>query len=264
MEYYELNYNNKFKSLSDIELFEEYQKYGGLPEVLESEDIKYKYQIIKWSYQDTLNQNIYKLYYKDFGKTLMKYLIETLGEEFHPRIFQKFVNHESGGYFHIFNLSYELLTYYLYMLSKTELIEVCGDIDLVNNDFVWQDHKYYVPDSSFYQLCPYSKLNSKEMLESLVFTEFLRRNFKVSRGVLDCDEITFVHNNFHKGRIFIQVEKTLSDETIRKNTFNKLNQFDGGKYVISMDTADYSEKDITHVNIIDFLKDDKLITGNGD
>lgn len=44
----------------------------------------------------------------------MKYLIETLGEEFHPRIFQKFVNQESGGYFHIFNLSYELLTYYLY------------------------------------------------------------------------------------------------------------------------------------------------------
>lgn len=58
LEYYELNYNNKFKTLSEIELFEEYQKYGGLPEVLESEDIKYKYQIIKWSYQDTLNQNI--------------------------------------------------------------------------------------------------------------------------------------------------------------------------------------------------------------
>ena len=263
LDYYKLNSNKKLKNLSENELFEEYQKYGGLPEVLDLKDTETKNQIIIWSYNDTLNPNIYNLYFKNFAKSFTKYLIETMGEEFNTKIFQSFVNRDSNGYFNMFNLSYELLTYYLNIISNIELIKACGDIDLVNNDYIWHGHKYYVPDPSFYFLCPYAKLNSKEILESLVFAELLRRDYKVARGVLDNDDITFVHNN-RKEITFIQIEESIEEEEIRKKTLDKLNKVKGNKYIISTDRTDYSQEGVKHVNIIDFLKDENMITNYGD
>ena len=196
LEYYKINPNPKINNLNEKELFEEYQQYGGLPEVLETEDISYKYQIINWAYENTRNQNIYKLYFISFAKSLTKRLIETTGETFSTKIFQKFVNQDSWGQYDMFDLSYDLLLHYYSIITSMDIIKRCGNIDLVGDKFIMDEYKHYVSDPSFFALCRYSQINSKEMLESIIYMEFLRRNFNVARGIINNEEITFVHNNF--------------------------------------------------------------------
>ncbi len=60
------------------------------------------------------------------------------------------------------------------------------------------------------------------------------------------------------------IRESLKDEKIRNKTFNKLIQMDdSSKYVVSTDTKDYSQDDITHINLLEFLKDENLITKGG-
>lgn len=265
LEYYQLNNNKKLQELTDMELFEEYQKFGGLPEVLDAEEYERKKHIIKWSYEGILFQATKELYHKRFARRLAKFLIERMGQDFSPKIFQKFVNDYSLGNFNIFNLSFELLRYYLSLIGNSELIECCGVSNLITNEVMFFDTRYYAPDPSFYFLCPYSKLNDIRVLESIIFVEFRRRDYSVVRGLLNKEEISFIHYDYNGDMTCIEVVKSLKDEKTRKEVFKKLDKVDDAtKYVISMDEYDYSKDNIKHVNIIDFLKDENIITSRSD
>lgn len=260
IEYSKLNSKDNVEELSDKELFEEYQRYGGLPEVWESDKYWYKEQIRIWSYQNTLYPSIYHLYHRKFAENLIKYLIGDIGNKFNKNIFQKFVNQDINYNMSIFNLSKELLSYYIEILKNIGLILPCGCIDLVTHKSKWGEDIFYLSDSSFYFHKYSHLLYSKEILESIIFTEFLRRDFPVSRGFLENEEITFVHNDSDEW-IYIQVEISIADETLRSKVFDKLNHDENAvKYVLSMDTKDYSTWNIKHINIIDFLKNEDSIT----
>lgn len=258
IEYHNITSSNNDK-LTDKELFREYQRYGGLPEVSENNKLSYKSQIIKWSYEDSVYPNIYQLYFKDFAKDLTRYLIETMGQEFSETIFQKFVNKDSYGSFSMFNLSSDTLTEYMLRIKNTDLINICGIFNLENKESLWRNHVFYIADPAYFFLCPFKEDYSKHVLEAIVFIELKRRDFQVSRAIIKNDEITFVHQN-NDNYTYIQLEVSLQDKNIRKKVFTKLEKLTGTKYVISMDDENYSQKDVRHVNLIEFLKNENIIT----
>ena len=98
---------------SEEELFKQYKQTGGLPEIVCDKAIPNTKQIIQWSYDNTVIPNTYNLEYTEFAKTLIKYIIMETGELIYPPMLQRFINHYANGYFRVFNISEELLLYYL-------------------------------------------------------------------------------------------------------------------------------------------------------
>ena len=259
IEYSKLNSKDNIKNLSDRELFEEYQRFGGLPEAVESDKDDYKCQIRDWSYRDTICPDIYNLYHRNFVKMLIRYLIEEMGQEFKYNVFHKFINQDSNCNFGICNLSSQFLEYYMLIVKNMGLLMPCGIIDLTSMDLKWREKVYYLSDSSFYYKFMFYDVNPRQIYESMVYVELLRRDFDVSRLLMEDGEITFVHKQ-EDTWIYIQVEKTIKDEKIRKEVFDKLNQNENGlNYIISLDETDCSTNNIKHLNIIDFLKDEDII-----
>jgi len=243
---------------SEEELYRQYKKTGGLPEIICDKTTKPE-QIIQWSYDDTIIPNTYKLEYADFAKTLIKYIIMDMGQLIYPPMLQKFINHYANGYFNVFNISQELLLYYLEIISNIEILETCPTIYITEGKQRWNDYRFYTTDPSYKHLKTFTE-DTKDLLESIVFTELRRRKIPVSRPVIDGEEITFLHKNLDQ-YTYIQVENTIKDENKRKTIYRKLRKTgNSAKYVISEDTQNYSHEDIQHVNIIDFLKNKEIIT----
>ena len=87
----------------------------------------------------------------------------------------------------------------------------------------------------------------------------LRRGYDVKVGDINGREVDFVCNKSNR-KIYVQVTYLLaSDETINRE-FASLRAIgdDYEKYVLSMDSMDFSNNGIKHMNIIEFLKNDVI------
>ena len=143
-----------------------------------------------------------------------------------------------------------------------EILETCPTIYITEDKQRWNDYRFYTTDPSYNHLITDIQ-DPKKVLESIVFTELRRRKIPVSRAIIDEEEITFVHKNQDQNT-YIQVEHTIQDQNKRKTVYEKLRKTgNSAKYIISEDTQNYTHKDIQHVNIIDFLKNQKIITKQG-
>ncbi|RAP49120.1 MAG: hypothetical protein BZ136_03795 [Methanosphaera sp. rholeuAM74] len=248
---------------SEEELYRQYKQTGGLPEIVCDKAIPNVEQIIRWSYDNTVIPNTYKLEYAEFAKTLIRYIIMDMGQLIYPQMLQKFINHYANGYFNVFNISQELLQYYLQIISNMEILETCPTIYVTEDKQRWNDYRFYTTDPSYKHMITFRD-DTKDVLESIVFIELRRRKIPVSRAVIDGEEITFLHKNRDQ-YTYIQVENTIKDENKRKKVYRKLRKTgNSAKYIISEDTQNYTHEDIQHVNIIDFLKNKQIITEQGE
>ena len=64
----------------------------------------------------------------------------------------------------------------------------------------------------------------------------------------------------HDKTIYIQVSESILDENTREREFNPLEKISDNypKYVLTLDDWDYSKNGITHLNVIDFLKNENI------
>ena len=130
---------------------------------------------------------------------------------------------------------------------------------LKNKKILQSNEKYYCIDPGFYQLQTGINKSRGQILENIVFLELIRRKYKVTVGNINKFEVDFVckKNNITK---YIQISETIMDENTREREFRPLKQISDNypKYILTLDTWDYSADGISHMNIIDFLKNEDL------
>ena len=101
--------------------------------------------------------------------------------------------------------------------------------------------------------------NWMQILENVVFLELIRRKYRVTVGNIGKQEIDFICRK-HDKTIYIQVSESILDENTREREFNPLEKISDNypKYVLTLDDWDYSKNGITHLNVIDFLKNENI------
>ena len=115
--------------------------------------------------------------------------------------------------------------------------------------------KYYFTDHGFNEtMSGKNTKNIAQILENIVFMEFLRRGYEIHVGRLNNSEIDFVCKNYER-TIYVQVSYLLASEKTIEREFNSLLKIKDNheKIVITMDEVNFSQKGIIHLNIIDFL-----------
>ena len=249
-------YDEMHENIDEIKLFEQYLSYGGFPGLLNYENEekeKYLYDLYSTI---VLNDILYKNKVRDLDllERLMEFMISNIGQLFSANSISKYIKNEN---------------------RKTTPHTIINYMDYARNAFIFYQIKrenikqkrkllisdiYYLVDSGFYFIFNGStQRNWGQLLENIVFLELIRQGYSITIGKIQDLEVDFVCRKANQIK-YIQVSQSILDENTRKREFKSLEKISDSypKYVISMDSFDFSANGIIHLNIIDFLKSENF------
>ena len=249
-------YDEMHENIDEIKLFEQYLSYGGFPGLLNYENEekeKYLYDLYSTI---VLNDILYKNKVKDLDllERLMEFMISNIGQLFSANSISKYIKNENRK-----TTPHTIINYMDYARNAFIFYQIKRENIKQKRKLLISD-KYYLVDSGFYFIFNGStQRNWGQLLENIVFLELIRQGYSITIGKIQDLEVDFVCRKANQIK-YIQVSQSILDENIRKREFKSLEKISDSypKYVISMDSFDFSANGIIHLNIIDFLKSENF------
>lgn len=249
-------YDEMHENIDEIKLFEQYLSYGGFPGLLNYENEekeKYLYDLYSTI---VLNDILYKNKVKDLDllERLMEFMISNIGQLFSANSISKYIKNENRK-----TTPHTIINYMDYARNAFIFYQIKRENIKQKRKLLISD-KYYLVDSGFYFIFNGStRRNWGQLLENIVFLELIRQGYSITIGKIQDLEVDFVCRKANQIK-YIQVSQSILDENTRKREFKSLEKISDSypKYVISMDSFDFSANGIIHLNIIDFLKSENF------
>lgn len=244
------------ENIDEIKLFEQYLSYGGFPGLLNYENEekeKYLYDLYSTI---VLNDILYKNKVKDLDllERLMEFMISNIGQLFSANSISKYIKNENRK-----TTPHTIINYMDYARNAFIFYQIKRENIKQKRKLLISD-KYYLVDSGFYFIFNGStQRNWGQLLENIVFLELIRQGYSITIGKIQDLKVDFVCRKANQIK-YIQVSQSILDENTRKREFKSLEKISDSypKYVISMDSFDFSANGIIHLNIIDFLKSENF------
>ena len=243
-----LNVNDDSKE----KIFEDYIKWGGMPQRFMQLDDNSKKIYLNDIYDSIVVKDIIKRFNikdVDLLNRIVTYILTTPSQTFSPESLKKYFESISR------KVSLETLYNYLDYISKANLISKVDRYDLRGKRILTGKYKYYLTDLGFTNILSEGKKEQiGAYLENVVYNELIARGYNVNIGNIENGEIDFIATKFDE-KMYIQVSYLLSDKSTVEREFNVFSQVDDNypKYVLSLDKYDFSQDGIIHKNIIDWL-----------
>lgn len=249
-------YDEMHENIDEIKLFEQYLSYGGFPGLLNYENEekeKYLYDLYSTI---VLNDILYKNKVKDLDllERLMEFMISNIGQLFSANSISKYIKNENRK-----TTPHTIINYMDYARNAFIFYQIKRENIKQKKKLLISD-KYYLVDPGFYFIFNGStQRNWGQLLENIVFLELIRQGYSITIGKIQDLEVDFVCRRANQIK-YIQVSQSILDENTRKREFKPLEKISDSypKYVISMDSFDFSANGIIHLNIIDFLKSENF------
>lgn len=233
-------------------LFDDYIIWGGMPQRFSFEFLEQTKTYLSDIYDSIVVKDImerFNIKDLDLFNRIVEYVVTTPSQTFSAENLAKyFQSSEDRG------VTKNTLYNYLDYMCKAFLIHKTDRYDVRGKRILTGKYKYYLTDLGIGQvLNTGKKLQMGAYLENVVYNELLSRGYDVKVGTLEQGEIDFIATKFQE-KIYFQVAYQLSDEIVER----EFGAFDGiddhyPKYVLSVDTLDFSQNGIIHKNIIDWL-----------
>lgn len=229
-----------------------YIRWGGMPQQLQFQNESEKRVFLHDLYNSIVLQDIIaRNNLKNVGllNRVVEYLAATPSQVFSVTSVSK--------YFESINIkiSTETLYNYLEYISMALFVQRAKQYDIRGKRLLTRNDKLYLTDLGFATIMNSEmKVELGALLENVVHNELLVRGYQVYVGKTPKGEIDFIATKDGK-KEYYQVAYLLATEEVIKREFGA---FDGitdnyPKYVITMDSFDFSREGIVHKNMIDFL-----------
>ena len=234
------------------ETFNDYIKWGGMPQRFMQSDDTSKKTYLSDIYDSIVIKDIvkrFKIKDIDLLNRIVTYILTTPAQTFSPESLKKYFESESRG------VSLETLYNYLDYIVRANLVSKAERYYIRGKRILTGKYKYYLTDLGFTNILSDGKKEQLgAYLENIVYNELIARGYNVNIGNLENGEIDFIATRFEE-KIYIQVAYILTDESVVKREFDAYKKIEDNypKYVISMDKFDFSQNGIIHKNIIDWL-----------
>ncbi len=242
---------------SKQELFDEYLKFGGLPQLLTlPQDEKTISSFLSSIYdtvilKDVIGRN--KLKDVDLLKRVFAFVCGNIGSITSTNSMAKYIANEAKL---DFSLRPATIGNILDMLENAFIIYRADRYDIKGKEVLKSLEKYYVADTGLKNtIVGYNLENYGHAIENVIYLELIRRGYKVYVGKAGTKEIDFVAIN-QQETIYYQVSQSILDATTRERKtapFYVTNDF-YEKVIITTD-KNYAtnENGIKIINILDFL-----------
>lgn len=158
-------------------------------------------------------------------------------------------------------ISRSTLSKYIDLLIKAKIIYECNRFDTKSKKVLTGEKKYYLADTSFYYARNTdNKVNYEPALENMVYIYAKSKNYSVSVGKIGSFECDFIFRSPSLGFAYIQVcYSILTSKETEDREYRSLEKIKDNwpKYVATIDYSLQQRNGIKHINILDFIKDNK-------
>lgn len=235
------------------ESFDDYIKWGGLPQRYEFESEMQIRTYLSDVYDSIIVKDIidrFEIKDLDLFNRIVEYIVTTPSETFSVETLANyFLGKEERG------VAKNTLYNYLEYMVKGNLINKCERYDIRGKRILSGKYKYYLTDLGLGMI---KNINRRPQmgayLENIVYNELLVKGYDVSVGNIQNGEVDFVATKDNSIEYYQVTYTLLTDEVIEREFGAYKNIADNyPKYVISTDTFDMSQNGIIHKNVIDWL-----------
>ena len=239
------------------ECFQKYLSFGGMPYLA---NIRYEDAPSKLYLNDLYNSVQLKDIVKrnkirdiDLLERIIAYVIANIGTTFSATSLSKFLKSEKR------TVAPETILNYIKNCCDAYLFYQVKREDLQGKQILSSNEKYYIADHGIREAVFGGNMRDINLvLENIVYLELLRREYKVTVGRTGDKEIDFVCEKQGE-KLYVQVAYLLaSDETVQREfgVYDRIRD-NYPKYVVSLDEFNMSRNGIKHLNIRDFLLEEK-------
>ena len=239
------------------ECFQKYLSFGGMPYLA---NIRYEDAPSKLYLNDLYNSVQLKDIVKrnkirdiDLLERIIAYVIANIGTTFSATSLSKFLKSEKR------TVAPETILNYIKYCCDAYLFYQVKREDLQGKQILSSNEKYYIADHGIREAVFGGNMRDINLvLENIVYLELLRREYKVTVGRTGDKEIDFVCEKQGE-KLYVQVAYLLaSDETVQREfgVYDRIRD-NYPKYVVSLDEFNMSRNGIKHLNIRDFLLEEK-------
>ena len=186
----------------------------------------------------------------DLLERIVRFVLSEVGHTFSARRIVAFLKNERR------ETSVETVLNYLAACEEAFLIARVPREDLIGKRILAVDEKFYVTDTGLRNEVVRGSLRRDvdQLLENVVYFEFLRRGYGVTVGRVREKEVDFFCTR-SDGNVYVQVAFTVGAEETREREFGALEAIRSTdrKLLLTMDRLDMSDGVIEHRYIPDFL-----------
>jgi len=241
------------------ELLNAYIYEGGFPYAVRLDSISDKRTYVQGLIDEIYKKDIQKritIRNRTVFDAVMKYLINNFGS---TTSIQNIVDglNKNGT-----NVKRETVNRYIEALISAKIVMPCDRFDMKSRKSLKGEKKYYLSDFSFYYaLNTDNRINYGPALENIVFNYAASHDYKISVGRIGKLECDFILRDRNLSYSYVQVAYTiLASKETEDREYKSLEAIKGDnypKYVATMDKMIQERNGIRHVNIMDFIKENK-------
>ncbi len=242
------------------ELFQDYIHWGGFPLVCSAPDENSRMMTLSSLYDSIVLKDIImrnKITFPQSLEKILEYLIANSSTTVSGKNIAASLTDANQ------TVSGPTVYDYIRYIVNACIIDKVERYDIRGRKALAFEEKTYVCDLGFFQM---KKNRIKDewnfIIETLVYNELIARGYKVYIGKTYRGEIDFIAE-LPNSKIYIQSAYLMNDEATIEREFGAYDSVHDHypKYVISMDPVTSDRDGIRHLNLIDFLLNENLITG---
>ena len=238
--------------------FEEYIRNGGFPKSLYydnyEEKITYTSSVINQIFEKDINTSN-RINDKALFERIEKFIINNFGAVISIKNIYNYLKKEAK-----LNVDRRTIKRYLDILEKAKIIYSCDLFDIKSKSVLKGEKKYYLADLSiYYSQNTDNRINYGPVLENVIFSYLKSKNYKLSVGYIGKLECDFIARKNYDDYYYIQVSKDISNKETEEREYKPFYMITElyPRYLFTMDILLQKRDGVNHVNIVDFIYNNK-------
>ena len=259
-EYLEMKkFMGKVVSQNAVEEFTAYIRDGGFPKSLEFDNIDdrnlYVQSVISQIFEKDISKNK-KIRNRVAFEKVQSFVINNFGSTINVSNIVEYLAKENIA------VKENTVHKYIEMLENAKIIYKCPRFDLKSKQSMKTEQKYYLADLSiYYSMNVDGRINYGPVLENILFCYLKSKGYKLSVGKIGNLECDFIVRQNADDYFYIQVAMTIAEQSTEEREYRPFTQIRDNfpKYLFTTDTLLQKRDGILHLNMIDFIKDNKML-----
>lgn len=238
--------------------FEEYIRNGGFPKSLYydnyDEKITYTSSVINQIFDKDIKASN-KIKDKALFERIEKFTINNFGAVTSIKNIYNYLKNEVKV-----NVDRRTIKRYLDILEKAKIIYSCEIFDIKSKSVLKGEKKYYLADLSiYYSQNTDNRINYGPVLENVMYSYLKSKNYKLSVGYIGKLECDFIARANYDDYYYIQVSKDISNKETEEREYRPFYMIKElyPRYLFTMDMLLQKRDGVNHVNIVDFIYNNK-------
>ena len=232
---------------------------GGFPKTIQYSNLAdkrtYVRSVIDEIFEKDIRQRV-KIRNKEVFESIRNYILNNYGAT--TSISNLLTDLSKNG----LNIKRETLNRYIKALTDAKILYECDRFDLKSRRSIAGEKKYYLADTSFYFACNTdNRINFGPALENIVYIYARSKDYSVSIGRIGKLECDFILRDSNLNYSYVQVAYTINESKATEDReYSSLENIRDNypKYVMTTDYILQNRNGIMHVNLMEFIKENKM------